>query len=140
MRLIKNDNLWTDPFADFDTFLSRAFGMPNRSALAPELSRESYGGFRLDLHQDDDNYYVVAELPGVEKNAVNIELENAVLTIGAERRSGEGDSERVYSFSRSVTVSDDIVAEKVDAKLENGLLTVTLPKAEQRKPRTIAIT
>lgn len=139
MRLVKNDNLWTDTFSDLDRFFNRALGYPSELSLLRQYSDESIQGVRLDTFHDDDNYYVVAELPGIDKKDVNLELENAVLTISAERRSGEGENTRSFKFSRSVTVGDDVDSEKVSAKLENGMLTVTLPKSEQRKPRAISI-
>lgn len=138
MRLIKSDKLWNDPFADLDFFLNRAFESPFGSLIS-NYAEESQRGFRMDTFSDDDNYYVVAELPGFDKKQVNLELENAVLTVNAERQSGKDDNARTYAYTRSVTVGDDVDQAKVKAKLENGLLTVTLPKAEARKPRSIAI-
>ena len=138
MRLIKSDKLWSDPFADLDYFLNRAFESPIRS-LFGTYEEDATRGFRMDTFGDDENYYVVAELPGFEKKQITLELENAVLTINAERESGEGDNVQTYAYTRSVTVGDDVDQAKVKAKLENGLLTVTLPKAEGRKPRMIAI-
>ncbi|MCC5807954.1 MAG: Hsp20/alpha crystallin family protein [Opitutales bacterium] len=138
MRLIKYDNLYNDTLSELDRFFDRTFG--SFPAFPGMLTREDARGFRVDLNHDADNYYVLAELPGVDKKDVNIELENAVLTISGERKSGgEAGGESTFRFSRFITVGDDVVADKVKAKLENGILTVTLPKREERKPRMISV-
>jgi HSP20 family protein len=93
----------------------------------------------VDLYDDEDNYYVRAELPGVKKKEINLELDNAVLTLSGERKSKSGGSEETVSFSRSISVAEDVQRDNVKASLEDGILTVTLPKSEERKPRMIAI-
>ncbi len=138
MRLIKYDNLYNDALNDLDGFFDRAFR--DASAMSRFFSGTTgSSGFRVDMHQDADNYYVSAELPGVDKQDVKIELENAVLTITGSRKRKSEDGESTAGFSRSITVGDDISADKVKAKLENGILTITLPKKEERKPRTISV-
>ncbi|MGJ3243398.1 MAG: Hsp20/alpha crystallin family protein [Opitutales bacterium] len=138
MSLIKYDPLYNqDPFAEFDRFFSRTFG--DLSRWPAQWSDQVNRTFRADLYSDDDNVYVVAELPGVDRKDINIELENAVLTVSGERVRKEDERESRFTFNRSFTVGDDIQADKVKAKLENGILTVTLPKSEKRKPRQIAV-
>lgn len=137
MRLIKHDNFWNDPFADIDVWMNRLF---NNAALFDQRANAAPGrGIRVDSFAGDDAYQVVAELPGIPKDAINVTLENAVLTISGEHSSGQGEHARRYTFSRSITVGDDIDAGKVSAKHENGLLTITLPKAEERKPKAITV-
>jgi HSP20 family protein len=78
---------------------------------------------------------------------VNVEVRDNVLTISGERRSDIEDKQNGYyrverafgSFSRSLTLPDGVDAERIAAKFENGVLEVTIPKPEQRKPRRIAI-
>lgn len=138
MTLIKYDPLFNqDPFAEFDRFFNRAFG--DLSRWPAQWSESLNRSFRADLYSDQDNVYVVAELPGVDRKDIDIELENAVLTVSGERVRKEGDRESRFAFNRSFTVGDDIRADKVKAKLDNGILTVTLPKAETRKPRQISV-
>lgn len=137
MRLIKYDNFWNDPFAEFDNLFNRVLG--DRSLLPQLFSGETERSFRLDTYAHDDGYEVVAELPGIPKEAVEVKLENAVLTISGDHKSGEGANQRQIKFSRSVTVGDDVNPDKVTAKLENGLLTISLPKVEERKPRAITV-
>ncbi len=136
MRLIKYDNFWNDPLTDLDLWMNRMF---NPASLFENRLRENRGGLRLDSFASDDAYHVVAELPGVPKDAINVTLENAVLTISGERTEGEGENTRRMSFSRSVTIGDDIDGNKVTARYENGLLTIDLPKAEERKPKAITV-
>ncbi len=144
MQLIKYDNFWNDPFAELDRALDRSFG--SRAGLLNSLGAffsAQPEAFRLDIYDDANNYYVIAELPGVEKSAVEISLENAVLSITGKREEvvggAESGSRQTVTLRRSVTVSDEIDADRVSAKLENGLLRVTLPKAESRKPRAITV-
>ena len=140
MNLVKYDNFWNDPFAEFDRFLNRAFNAGRFGDNFGPLAHTSNGGsFRADVYDDADNYYVVAELPGIEKGDIDIQLENAVLSIHAKRTETQGDNERSYELRRTVTVGDDVDADKVGAKLENGLLRVTLPKKEARKPKAITV-
>ena len=135
MNLIKYDDFFNDPIAEMDRFLNSTFGARVPSAFRPDAAQ----AFRMDVYDDDANYYLIAELPGVSKEQVDLQLENAVLTIRAERTDKDGDQEHTQRFQRTVTVSDDIDAEKVSAKLEDGLLRVTLPKSESRKPRAITV-
>ncbi len=136
MTLIKYDNYYNDPFSELDRWFDQAFGPANRlSQYEPLASRQ----FRLDVYSDDDHHYVVAELPGFKKSDISIDLHNAVLTVRAERKDEVNGKEHTYRFQRSVTVGDDVNADKTKAKLEDGILTVTLPKAENRKPRAITV-
>jgi HSP20 family protein len=138
MRLIKYDNLYENALNEFERFFDRALGEFGRHTPLG-TGATSGRSFRADVYEDADNHYVTAELPGIDKGAVKVELENAVLTISGEHRpEGEKDAP-TWSFSRSITVGDDINADKVSAKMENGLLTVTLPKPEVRKPRQITV-
>lgn len=137
MTLVRRSPWPSDPFLEMDRLFNRAFSgeafWPN--ALAASVSRD----FPLDVYGDDERFYVVAELPGVSKESIDLKVENAALTISVETEVGEGESKSTRRRARSVTVGEDIDLERVTAKLENGLLTVTLPKAEERLPRKIAI-
>ncbi len=141
MNLIKYDNFWNDPLADVDNWMGRILG---RGTSLPALfgegaEEDATRGFRLDSYADDNAYYVVAELPGIPKEDIDVRLENAVLTISGERKISKGDAERSFKFRRSVTLGDDVAQDEVTAKHENGVLTITLPKSEERKPRAITV-
>jgi HSP20 family protein len=134
-----------DPFEsyqrEFDV-LNRLFGggqtQDGGARLAP------YG---VDVREDADHIYVEAELPGFKKDDVDITLENQTLTIAAERREEKepkkGDlllHERRYSrFLRSFTLPPTVDEKSVNAKLVDGVLTITLNKREETKPRKIQV-
>jgi HSP20 family protein len=97
--------------------------------------------FPVDLYEDKDNTYVRAELPGVNRDDVNVEMTDGYLTIAATRKTGgsNGNAEEAFSFSRAVSIADDVQTDKVSAAYENGVLTVTLPKREETKPKKISV-
>lgn len=138
MRLIKYDNRSVNPFAELDRLFSEALWGGNRYGWE-RIFEPATGSLRVNLYHDDDALYVTAELPGVSKKDVSIQLENAVLTIRGERKMKEGKAESSVAFERAITVGEDINADKIKAKLEEGILTITLPKAEHRKPKAITV-
>ena len=91
--------------------------------------------FPVDLYEDKDNAYVRAELPGVNREAINLEMVDGYLTIAASRQ----EKDETFAYNRSVAIPESVQADKVTATYENGVLTVTLPKQEQAKPRKINI-
>jgi len=101
----------------------------------------------VDIQETPEAYRLTAELPGLTKDDINITLENNVLRLSGERKfekdvkkEGYHRIERTYgSFARAFTLPTQVNNEKVEAAFENGLLTITVPKAEQAKPRKIAI-
>lgn len=100
------------------------------------------GGRRLaaDLYEDEDAFHLRVEMPGVKKDELRVELENAVLTVTCERRdTGRQGAETAACCARSVSLPDGVAADKLRAKLEDGVLTVTMPKCEASKPRAIQI-
>jgi len=99
-----------------------------------------------DIYETEETLAVVLEMPGVEKKDLDVGLENGVLWVdGRIDFSGYRDMEPVYSeynvghYARSFALSDKIDQEKISANLEDGVLTLTLPKAKQAQPRKIAI-
>jgi HSP20 family protein len=126
---------------EFDTMLNRFFNPEPAAHVMP------YG---VDIREDADHIYVEAELPGFKKDEVNVTLENQQLTIQAERtsevRKGEEPKgelllqERRYGrYLRSFTLPPTVDESKVDAKLSDGVLTITLNKREEVKPRKITV-
>ncbi len=102
---------------------------------------------RVDITENESGYQVHADLPGMSREDVQITLDDGVLTINGERKSSFEDkseschlSERVHGkFSRSFTLRNTIDTGKIDAEFNNGVLTVSLPKMEEAKPRKIEI-
>jgi HSP20 family protein len=103
------------------------------------------GAYPVDIREDDNNVYVDAELPGFKREQVDVTIENGILTIQAERQPDEqqGDShlrERRYTrVARSFTLPNGVDENSVDAKLDDGVLKLTLQKSEQVKPRKIEV-
>ena len=122
---------WSGLESEIDRLFENALGDLN----APSTS----GRFPVDLYEDKDNTYVRAELPGVNREAINVEMVDGYLTITAARKSGEGEAEQSFSFTRSVHIAEEVQADKVSANYENGVLTVTLPKREETKPKKITV-
>jgi HSP20 family protein len=97
------------------------------------------GQFPVDLYEDKDNAYVRADLPGVKREDISVETVDGNLSITASRKQKVGEEEESFSYSRSVSLPEEVQADKVSAAYENGVLTVTLPKREESKPRKVAI-
>jgi HSP20 family protein len=97
------------------------------------------GQFPVDLYEDKDNTYVRAELPGVVRDAISVEIVDGSLSIQASRKGKAADGEDTVSFNRLVSIPDAVQADKVSATYENGVLTVTLPRSEETKPRKINV-
>jgi HSP20 family protein len=100
----------------------------------------------LDLYQNNENVVAVLELPGMRKEDIEISLHDGTLTIAGERNSSSSNDERaerteryVGTFRRSVTLPARVDANKVSATYRDGVLTVTLPKAEEAKPKRIDV-
>ncbi|NMB82105.1 MAG: Hsp20/alpha crystallin family protein [Ignavibacteria bacterium] len=110
------------------------------------LEKESWIAPTIDIYETADDYFLSAYLPGVTKENVKIKLEDGNLVIMG-RVDYETQVNRKYilkemeigNFYRRFKISDSIDESKVDAKLENGILNVKLPKHERVKPKTIEI-
>ncbi len=100
----------------------------------------------VDVKETDDSLQLYVELPGIDKNKVDISLESGVLTVSGERHFEEGEREsyrrveRAYGlFNRSFRVPRDVDSSQVTATYRDGVLHLELPKAEAAKPRQIEI-
>jgi HSP20 family protein len=124
------------PWSGLETEIDRLF----ETALS-DFSSPSPTRFPVDLYEDKDHTYVRAELPGVNRSDINVEVNDGYLTINATRKTpaAEGKEEESFSFSRAISVADDVQTDKISAAFENGVLTVTLPKREEAKPKKISV-
>ena len=142
---------FVDPFdavsREFDHALSRWFGGRGGEA-ANGGGQLMVGAYGVDIREDNDHLYVEADLPGFKKDEVDITLENQTLSISAEKKEEavdqpQGDwllNERRYArFMRSFTLPPTVDDQKVDAKLADGVLRITLNKREETKPRKIQV-
>ncbi|MGV8024939.1 MAG: Hsp20/alpha crystallin family protein [Anaerolineaceae bacterium] len=137
----------SDPFLDIvnvrdtmDRMLDNYFG---RSPV----TFEENGVVDLDLYQTDKNIVIEASIPGIDPEDINISVAGEILTIKGEVKQEKETKEADYhikerrfgSFSRSITIPTQIVTEKATANFKNGILKLTLPKAEDVKTKTITV-
>ncbi len=124
------------PWAGLEAQMDRFFEAALSDGVAPAADR-----FPVDLFEDANATYVRAELPGVNRADIGVELVDGVLQLAAKRVLKHGDErEETQEFRRAITVPDGAVqADKITAAYENGVLTVTLPKREEAKPRKISV-
>ena len=102
---------------------------------------------RVDMFEKDDKVVIKAELPGLEKKDLNLEIKDGVLTLKGERKyDHEVKEENFYrremsygKFIRSFTLPAEVDADKIKAEFQNGLLTVEVPKSEAHKPKQIKV-
>lgn len=125
------------PWAGLESEIDRLF----ETALSGFGDGNTASRFPVDLYEDKDNTYVRAELPGVNRDEINVEMVEDYLTISGTRKvPANGDQgEQTFSFSRSVNIPEEVQADNVTAAYDNGVLTVTLPKREEAKPRKITV-
>jgi HSP20 family protein len=101
----------------------------------------------LDVYEDKDNYTVKAELPGMKKEEIEVSLHEGSLSISGERKSeSKHEDAEVYRaerffgrFQRTVSLPSAVAADKVKAAYKDGVLTITLPKTEEAKPKHIDV-
>lgn len=106
----------------------------------------SLASFPIDIKEEEDAYLITAALPGVEADKLNIEIKNDELTIQGEFESRQENTgayimaERPSgSFSRKLLINTPIDADKTEASLKNGILTLRIPKSEKAFPKTIKV-
>jgi len=98
----------------------------------------------VDIVENDNCFKIIADIPGTDKNSIDVKFEKNILTIRAECVD-DSKGELVYSeyktgnYERSFTVSDEIDSKKIEAKYDKGVLTLILPKAASVKPRKIEV-
>ena len=101
----------------------------------------------VDIIEDNDNFVVIADLPGLTKKDISINIKENMLTISGERKTTAKDEDKNYcraerrfgTFKRSFQLTDQVVASKITASFKDGVLTVNVPKAEEVKPKEIEI-
>lgn len=121
----------------FDDAFTRPLSLNNGNWSVPAV----------DMYQTDNEVVVKAALPGIKADDVQINVTGEVLTLKGETKHEEEKKEKAYhlreqrwgAFERSIVLPTEVVADKAKADFENGVLTITLPKAEEVKPKTISI-
>lgn len=132
---------YTDPFSQLDDFARHVFGAtPSGSSRTPRF-------MPMDLYKAGETYVLTADLPGVDPESIDIDIDNGVLTISAKRSTTPEEESVAWinnerfsgSFRRKVTLSDSVDTESISADYASGVLTVTLPVAEKAKARKIQV-
>jgi HSP20 family protein len=125
----------TDPFRQFDRIAEQVFGTTARPAA-----------MLMDAWRSDHEFVVEFDLPGIDTQSIDLDVERNVLTVRAERKPSTGpDVELVAAerprgiFSRQVILGDTLDADQIEASYDSGVLRLTIPIAEKAKPRKIAI-
>ena len=124
----------TDPFRELDRLTQQVFGTSARPAIMP-----------MDAWRDGDTVRVEFDLPGVEANSIDLDVERNVLTVHAERPIREVAGEQLAAerprgvFSRQLILGDNLDLERITAGYRDGVLTLSIPVAERAKPRKISI-
>jgi len=137
-----------DPFGDLRTTMDRLFdeGFPRPWRLMPAVT-EYDAVFPVEVSETEDAIEVKASLPGVKPEEVEISVASGVLTIKAEHLEDTEDKKRDFyrreirygSFHRSLSLPVSVDADKAEARFENGVLRLTLPKAESIRPKQIKV-
>ena len=136
--------LYEDPFQSLESRMNQLFRGMIDTVSGSDVG---LGSYPVDVEEDENAIMIEAELPGFKREEIVVNVENGVLTIKAERSAKEHDlkkkrhmSERRYTrVQRAFTLPRTVDGSDVDAKLDGGVLTLTLKKTEESKPRKIEI-
>ena len=124
----------TDPFRDLDRLTQQVFGTAARPTTMP-----------MDAWRENDSFVVEFDLPGIDANSIDLDVERNVLTVRADRPAREGIEELVAAerprgvFSRQLILGDNLDTDKIAATYHAGVLRLEIPVAEKAKPRKILI-
>lgn len=128
----------TDPFRELDRLTQQVLGA-NGTAARPSM-------MPMDAWRDGDVVRIEFDLPGVDRDSIDLDVERNVITVRAERPPQDGqDGEQLAAerprglFSRQLVLGDNLDTDKIDASYVSGVLTLTIPVAEKAKPRKIPI-
>lgn len=139
---------WPADFFGIQRDINRLFDSFFRSTMPlEETMATTYFAPAVDIAEQDNEFVVKVELPGVAKEDVKISLESNVLTIKGEKRQEKEEKnknfhrvERSYgTFQRSFTLPSTVKNDKIDAVFNNGILSIALPKSEEAKPKQIEV-
>lgn len=125
-----------DPFRELDRLFSTAAGggRPSGTMAMP-----------TDLYRDQDRFVMAVDLPGVDPSSIDIDIEDRTLTIRAERRQDVGEVQWLTrerqsgTFARQLTLGYGVATDRIEADYADGVLTLTIPVAEEAKPRKVSV-
>lgn len=137
-----------DPFREmedmFDRY-TRSLSLPRRGSQ--EVMATGDWAPRVDIVETDKAFNIKAEIPEVKKEDVKVTVDNGVLTIKGERKQEKEDKSKKFhrierffgSFTRSFTLPDNVDENKIDASFKDGMLTLTIPKTEETRPKAMEV-
>ncbi len=131
----------SEPFTEVNRLAQQLFGVPQTGTWSRPTTMPA------DAYRNGDEFVIAFDLPGVDRDAIDIDVERNVLTVRAERRPVNlGDqavvqlSERPLGvFSRQMFLGDALDTERIDASYDNGVLVLRIPIAERAKPRKVSV-
>ena len=138
-----------NPFAEFDQLRREMLRVFDAVAGSDGTSGISAGVFPpMNITQDDNNFYLRAEVPGISAKELSISALRDRVSISGKREIPQENDRVSYhrkeraegAFSRTVTLPGEVAADRIEARCSDGILTLKLPKAEESKPRQIAVT
>ncbi|GAB3026592.1 Hsp20/alpha crystallin family protein [Mycobacterium bourgelatii] len=124
----------TDPFRELDRFAQQVFGTAARPAVMP-----------MDAWREGDKFVVEFDLPGIDADSLDIDIERNVVTVKAERPGLDPNREMLATerprgvFSRQLVLGDNLDTDKIEATYQEGVLSLHIPVAERAKPRKISV-
>jgi HSP20 family protein len=128
----------SDPFRELDRLTQQVFGS-NGTLARPSV-------MPMDAWRDGDTFHVEFDLPGINPDSIDLDVERNVVTVKAERPARDDDTELIAAerprgiFSRQLILGDNLDTKHISASYDAGVLTLQIPVAEQAKPRKISIT
>ena len=141
-----------DPFRELDDLQDRLSTIFGRAPVKKEGDKRealtvAEWAPLVDIVEDDKDYVIKAELPGLKKEEIKVGVQDDVLTISGERKYEKEEKDKKFhrierafgSFMRSFTIPDDSDGEKVSAEFKDGILRVHLPKTEKVKPKQVEV-
>lgn len=141
----------TDMMRDLESMQSRMNRLFNdffggREAEEQDLMPSAWNP-AVDVIENEDSFVIEAELPGMKKDEIKISLTNDVLIVQGEKKIEKQEKKKNYhrtersygSFSRTFSLPGNVKSDKVDAEFNNGVLTITIPKSEEAKPKQIDV-
>ncbi|MCO5142948.1 MAG: Hsp20/alpha crystallin family protein [Oligoflexia bacterium] len=129
-------NPWNDFQREFDHLF---YGGQTRS------TESTYWSPKIDYYELEDKYLINMEIPGMPKDQIKIEFFDGVMTVSGEKNAEQKEANNFYSershgkFLRSFTLPKETDLEKVESSLEDGLLTIVIPKVEAKKPKELRV-
>ncbi|MCI5131368.1 MAG: Hsp20/alpha crystallin family protein [Candidatus Electrothrix sp. EH2] len=141
-----NVSIW-DPLREMEALLNNYTVPARRKTTTDESGSVETGDWApvVDILETDNDFVLKVELPGVEKDDVHVSIDNRILTIKGEKKNTDKDKKlhrtecRYGTFIRNFTLPRDVDVDKVEAACKNGVLSLTLAKMEQAKPKQIEV-